>query len=153
LEHPEADGLRIARIDASKRRLDATARVGEVTLLTELHLPAARKVALGGVDLSLQVVGLEQGFALPNPENIERDAQRDDAEPRIDTRVLPLELVEALHDARVRLRERALGEGIGAEAGQENGPEKRGPVPAQDLTERGTVAGVGTLAEHPFGVE
>ncbi len=55
--------------------------------------------------------------------------------------------MEALDDARVRLTERVLRGGLGAEARHQHRAKQRGPVLAQELAERAAIARMSALAE------
>src|SRR5690606_36322266 len=110
------DGARVARVDPAERRLDARARRLEIARLEQAHVDAV-SVVRRTIDLALEIVGLEEGLPAAPAQRVERDAQGDHAEPRVDATVLPLEAVEALDDARVRVGERVLGGRLRAEPG------------------------------------
>jgi len=148
LQNAESEGTPVAGVEPADDLDHPLPGHGQVVRLALHGIP---RVALALVDLSLQVLGLKNGFALASPQLVERDAQRHDAEPGIDAHRLPRKLVEALDDFEVRHRQRLLGGGLGAEARQKHGPKQPGAVGSQQLPEGCAIAPLSPRAQGLLG--
>jgi len=90
---------------------------------------------------------------LARAELVDRDPQRDHSQPRVEADRLPRELVEALHDACVHLRERVARRRLAPEAWQENAAVERRAMRRQQLPDGLTVPGVTPLDEATLALE
>src|SRR6185295_657191 len=125
------------------------ARRFAIALIAELLLE--RRLRLRVVELADEIVLFEEDEALLGAQLIERDAQCDRPQPRIESDVLPRELRDVDDDLGVRLRERFLGRGLRAEPRQEHAPVQAGPMLLEQRPKRLAIAGLGLLDEILVG--
>lgn len=149
-QHAQANRQRVTRIDPAEQRFGALAGDREVVAFERSSVAC---VAFRAVELAFDVVRFEHDLALAPPQLIERDAHGDDAQPRVDADVLPLELREPFDHAHVRRAERLLGCLSVTQTRQEHASEEPGSVRPQDRAERLPVATLGAFAERSFGLE
>src|SRR5690606_19400688 len=150
LEDAQADGQGIAGVELGEHFFDPSAGHGQVVLLEPSGFAP---IALGGVELALQILGLEEQLALARAELVERDPQRHHAQPRVDPHALPGELSKALDDLDVGVAEGFLGGARAAESRQKHAAVEPRAVAAQDLAERLAVAASSSLAQQPLGLQ
>lgn len=153
LQHTQPNRLRVPRVDRIERRVDSRPRIGEVSLFTKLGFAIRCRIVFGCIDFAFEIRWIVKQFPTASAKDVERDAQRHHAQPRVNSSILPLELMKSFDDASVRLGKRILRQRFTTKARQEDGAIKNRAVTPQDLPESSPISRLCSHAELTLGFQ